>query len=438
MTSDPDFEARVRRQLRSELSGLTSSVDSSTVRERLAHRPRRPWILWRSSRPVGRPQWAGRLMVVLTVAGVLIAGTLTAGVLIGLFRSNAPTAPAGQAGPSALASTLPTLQPTLLATPVVPSSCAVTRPDPPFAAPSPYPSQPPGRVWYGSEALWTMLMPNGEVWSGYPIGPGGITQKTFWFSTNWPGTAVEPVPAITVTGTRLDGSGSFTFGPGTNASAQFGEAMLVGIEVPTPGCWQITGHYAGSQLSYVVWIPPAATPATPSPTATPAPLALPNPGGTCSASQIVVGTVTSGSGPGASPYAPVRFVYLPLSNVGSGCALHLPTVIGVASATGPFTAVSVEDTGTMTTTGDIGSEQSASIGSGASLTIRLSDWWFVGFVGATPPPCLNPVSDVTRVAFPLATGSLQIELPTPGGSALFQQVCSSPASMTANIDLSGG
>jgi len=260
MTSDPDFEARVRRQLRSELSGLTPSVDADAVRARLADRPslRSAGIRWRSSLPAAERHPATRLLAALVIAGVLVAGTLSAGVLIGLFRSNAPTAPAGQAGPSALASTLPTLQPTPLATPVVPSSCAVTRPDPPFAAPSPYPSQPPGRVWYGTQALWTMLMPNGEVWSGYPIGPGGITQKTFWFSTNWPGTAVEPVPAITVTGTRLDGSGSFTFGPGTNASAEFGEAMLVGIEVPTPGCWQITGHYAGTQLSYVVWIPPAA------------------------------------------------------------------------------------------------------------------------------------------------------------------------------------
>jgi hypothetical protein len=76
-----------------------------------------------------------------------------------------------------------------------------------------------------------------------------------WFSANWPGTAVEQVPLITVSGRRLDGPGTFTFGPGTNAtSSDFGEAMLVGIEVPTAGCWEITGRYRGAELSYVVTV----------------------------------------------------------------------------------------------------------------------------------------------------------------------------------------
>lgn len=64
----------------------------------------------------------------------------------------------------------------------------------------------------------------------------------------------EPEPAITVVGTRLDGPGTFTAGPGTNASADFGEAMLVGVEIPTAGCWQITASYRDAVLSYVVWI----------------------------------------------------------------------------------------------------------------------------------------------------------------------------------------
>jgi hypothetical protein len=149
-------------------------------------------------------------------------------------------------------SAVPTEQPTPVATPAAPASCPVTQPDPAFAAPSPYPSHPfSGRKeWYGSEALWTILDPAGEVWSGLPLGSGGLTQKTFWFSTR-----LSP-PLMTVSGMRLDGPGSFTSAPGTNAtSSDFGEGMLVGIVVPTPGCWQITGHYRGAGLSYVVWIP---------------------------------------------------------------------------------------------------------------------------------------------------------------------------------------
>jgi hypothetical protein len=137
------------------------------------------------------------------------------------------------------------------------AGCAITRPNPAFVAPSPYPAAPPPLYesdWFGSEALWTMIDRDGEVWSDLPQGPDGLTQKTFWWSVEWPGMRDEPEPAITVVGTRLDGPGSFTSGPGTNASADFGEAMLVGVEIPTAGCWQITASYGDAVLSYVVWI----------------------------------------------------------------------------------------------------------------------------------------------------------------------------------------
>ncbi len=137
-------------------------------------------------------------------------------------------------------------------------ACNVTRPIPPFVPPPPYLAAPPpnyGTEWFGTRALWKMLDPDGEVWrqSSLPHGPAGLTQKTFWWSADWSPDA-EPEPAIMVVGTRLDGPGEFTFGPGTNASADFGTAMLVGIDFPTPGCWQLTGRYRDAELSYVVWI----------------------------------------------------------------------------------------------------------------------------------------------------------------------------------------
>lgn len=137
------------------------------------------------------------------------------------------------------------------------NACAVTRPDPAFVAPSPYPATAPPLYqadWYGSEALWTMIDRDGEVWP-FPTGADGFVQKTFWWSLEWAGWTNDPEPAITVVGTRLDGPGTFTSGPGTNAFREdFGQAMLVGVEFPTPGCWQITATYRDAVLSYVVWL----------------------------------------------------------------------------------------------------------------------------------------------------------------------------------------
>ena len=134
-------------------------------------------------------------------------------------------------------------------------ACAVTQPDPPFVPPSPYPAVAPPLYesdWYGSEALWTMLDRDGEVWGASAINLG---EKTFWWSTGWRGMRDDPSPALTVVGTQLDGPGTFTAGPATNAERDdFGEAMLVGLEVPTPGCWQIEATYGDAVLSYVVWI----------------------------------------------------------------------------------------------------------------------------------------------------------------------------------------
>lgn len=135
------------------------------------------------------------------------------------------------------------------------TGCSVTRPDPAFVAPPPYPAEAPPLYeseWYGSEALWTMLDRDGEMWSAGAITVG---VKTFWWSLNWPGMRAEQEPGITVVGTRLDGPGTFTVEHATNAHRDdFGEAMLVGLKIPTVGCWQITASYRDALLSYVVLV----------------------------------------------------------------------------------------------------------------------------------------------------------------------------------------
>ncbi len=69
---------------------------------------------------------------------------------------------------------------------------------------------------------------------------------------------VEPQPALVVTGRRLDAPAPpLAASRATHAIAgDIGLAMLVGVRLPTPGCWEITGEYAGTPLSFVVWVAP--------------------------------------------------------------------------------------------------------------------------------------------------------------------------------------
>lgn len=36
----------------------------------------------------------------------------------------------------------------------------------------------------------------------------------------------------------------------------FDWSMLIGIDIPTIGCWEITGHYEDEEPSFVVWVAP--------------------------------------------------------------------------------------------------------------------------------------------------------------------------------------
>lgn len=138
------------------------------------------------------------------------------------------------------------------------ASCAVTRPpDPAFAPPDPFPSASPydDQFWYGSDALWTMLLMDG-VWWGLPRDDNGYVQKVVWWSDTFDAES-EPNPAIIVTGERLDGDGTFITDDATHYFiGNLGEFMLVGVAIPSPGCWQITGQYRENELSFVVWVAP--------------------------------------------------------------------------------------------------------------------------------------------------------------------------------------
>jgi len=139
-----------------------------------------------------------------------------------------------------------------------PASCPITVPqNPPFVPPVPYDSMGfEGEFWYGSSSLWTAVRQNG-IWEALPHNPEGYTQKAFWWRDGYVWSQ-EPQPALKVTGERLDAvAPPLHVSEATNASASdIGSAMLVGVDMPTLGCWKITGKYADTELSFVVWVAP--------------------------------------------------------------------------------------------------------------------------------------------------------------------------------------
>ncbi|MGH2406461.1 MAG: hypothetical protein ACRDF7_00090 [Candidatus Limnocylindrales bacterium] len=138
---------------------------------------------------------------------------------------------------------------------------------------------------------------------------------------------------------------------------------------------------------------------------------------------MVPGTATSAYGFGTLGTTSADLTQL-LRNTGGSCVMDLPGMIEVASASGPFQAVPVVNVGIVS---------AYNLGSGDSLAIVLSAWWWTGVRpdNGTPlpaPPCAAQINEVTRVKIPLASGSIQIDLET-----VWRQVCSSPASVSATF-----
>jgi len=148
--------------------------------------------------------------------------------------------------------------------PVAPASCPVTvAPAVPFTPPGcPELGENDNTFWFGTEKLWTGLRKSG-VWGWGPHAPGHehevqpLTAKIFWWSVDYDRHR-EGNADLKVTGRRLDGDApSLLTLPTTNALGSPYDAMLTGVYVPTPGCWEITGDYKGQRLSFVVWLQPA-------------------------------------------------------------------------------------------------------------------------------------------------------------------------------------
>jgi hypothetical protein len=134
--------------------------------------------------------------------------------------------------------------------------CPVTRAAaPPFRPPPPFPAAvAPSDFWFGTEALWTILPVDG-VWRRLPQPTSGYVQKMAWFS-NLYNSRSEPRPAIAVVGRRLDNPAPpLTVLNVSNAHTEtLPTVMTVQVNVPSLGCWEITGKYREHKLLFVVLV----------------------------------------------------------------------------------------------------------------------------------------------------------------------------------------
>jgi hypothetical protein len=141
----------------------------------------------------------------------------------------------------------------------VPDTCRVTKAsDQPFVPPFPkLAKQAEDSFWFGTDRLWTQLPANG-TWRGLPhYTPKDPTfrQKLF-FGRQGYDAHKEPEPKLRVTGRRLDVlAPPLLADRATNGWVQPDQQyMIVGINFPTLGCWEITGHYEDDELTFVVWV----------------------------------------------------------------------------------------------------------------------------------------------------------------------------------------
>lgn len=123
----------------------------------------------------------------------------------------------------------------------------------PFVPPKPY-SQHVGddSFWFGTDKLWTFLPVDGAWELGhYTQNDPTFRQKLFLWRQGYDWHS-EPHPNLKVTGRRLDGDADpLLVDRPTNVTTE-PAGMLVGINFPTVGCWEINLHYGDDALTFVV------------------------------------------------------------------------------------------------------------------------------------------------------------------------------------------
>lgn len=146
-------------------------------------------------------------------------------------------------------------------------SCPVTKPPTnPFVPPPPYwTDHGLDAFWFGTRKLWIML-PNNGIWHVLPIDSKGriahaprdiaaYSQKLAWYREgyDWHSDPQRERPMLKVTGERQDAPAP-PLEAHANAVTASPPYIMVGIGIPTLGCWKITGRFEDTELSFVVWV----------------------------------------------------------------------------------------------------------------------------------------------------------------------------------------
>ena len=132
--------------------------------------------------------------------------------------------------------------------------------NPPFVPPAPYFNIAAySMFWYGSDALWTALDVDGK-WPAHDKDKDGSVFKTklvYWGrGFDW---RKEDEPKLIITGKRLDGEAptiSVAHPYAAFVPSREGAGMMTLISIPTTGCWEVSAHYQGHDLSFVVSVNP--------------------------------------------------------------------------------------------------------------------------------------------------------------------------------------
>jgi hypothetical protein len=110
-----------------------------------------------------------------------------------------------------------------------------------------------GRIFYGSEKLAVLIPADGH----WPVQSAEreFSDKLWWWRKGYVWTE-ETSPELTVTARRLDAHApEVRVDWTTNALvAEDVSLMLNGLGFPTPGCWEVTGTYHDTSLTFVTLV----------------------------------------------------------------------------------------------------------------------------------------------------------------------------------------
>ncbi len=150
----------------------------------------------------------------------------------------------------------------VLGLPVLASAECLTTlpPSPAFVPPAPYPNAPMvagGGFWYGTDSLWTNVAFN-ATWNMRDNVGNGKFYRTKLVYYRWGTDWRTDKPELIVTAKRIGGEAPLVQSEKVTAASigRYTLIVMTAINIPTVGCWEITGDYKGHLLSFVVSVEP--------------------------------------------------------------------------------------------------------------------------------------------------------------------------------------